>query len=158
MLRAGAPEPWQPLRDHLGSASLGTLVLLAASVAFTVAVRAARAGRVMPLPSGLMAFLFASVFFAFAFCANKASDYFDFFEQHLGPAANTQMATYFLLTGVHLLHVVGGILVSVWLMLTASKTWREAAPVVINRLEATALYWYFVDVVWLIMLVLLYVA
>jgi heme/copper-type cytochrome/quinol oxidase subunit 3 len=159
-LRAGATEAWHPFSDHLGSASRGTLVLIAASAALAAAVRAARARTVMPIPGAVMAFqwgLFASVLFAFAFCAVKVSEYFSLFDQHLRPSTNTRMAVYFLLTGVHLLHVIGGILVNVWLMLTSSRTWREAPLLVVNRMEATALYWYFVDLVWLVIFVLLYV-
>ena len=160
MLRAGAVEPWLPFRDHLWSAARATLLLIATSAFFARAVLSARAAGVTPRPSGLTAFrmaLFTSVILALAFCAVKADEYSGLFEQQLGPATNTHLATYFLLTGVHLLHVVGGILVNVWLMLTPARTWTSAAPAVINRLEAAALYWYFIDVVWLVILVLLYV-
>jgi heme/copper-type cytochrome/quinol oxidase subunit 3 len=160
MLRAGAAEPWHPLRDHLGSAGRNTMVLIAATAAFTASVRAARARRVLPVLGGTLAFqwwLAPSILFALAFCAAKASEHAALFEQGRGPATSTQMAVYFLLTGVHLLHVAGGILLNVWLLLTSPRTWRDSAPVVINRLEAASLYWYFVDLVWLIILVLLYV-
>jgi|SRR5436190_211151 heme/copper-type cytochrome/quinol oxidase subunit 3 len=160
MLRAGAAEPWQPLRDHLGAAARNTVVLMASTGAFGAAVAAARARTVMPVWGGMLAFrlwLNSSALFALAFCVVKAGEYAALFAQGLGPATNTQLSVYFLLTGVHLLHVAGGIVVCLWLALTRPATWAAAPPVVINRLEAAMLYWYFVDLVWLMLVVLLYV-
>jgi len=160
MLRAGATEPWQPLRDHLGNAAGSTMVLIAGTAAFTAAAGTARARRVVPGYGGVQMFrywLFASILFAISFCFFETGEHAGLFEHHRGPETSTQMAVYFLLTGIHLLHVAGGAFVNVWLMSTSPKTWRDAAPVVINRLEAAALYWYFVDAVWLILVVLLYV-
>ncbi len=159
MLRSGAPEPWLPLRDHLGAAARNTLVLLAGTGTFIQAARSARrslsagaAGR--PLFVGS---LFASMLFALAFCATKVSEYYSLFDQHVGPGTSTQYATYFLLTGVHLLHVAGGGMVTLWLALTGPGSWRTSPSAMVNRLEATALYWYFVDAIWLVLVVLLYV-
>ncbi|MEO6237066.1 MAG: cytochrome c oxidase subunit 3 [Vicinamibacterales bacterium] len=160
MLRAGAAEPWLPLRGHLASAGTSTFVLFAGTAGFVAAVRAARAKRELPLWGGVMAFrvmLFASSLFALSFCALKLSDYASLSEAGLGPATSTRMAVYFLLTGVHLVHVAGGLLVNLALLLTSPGTWRDAPLLVVNRLEALALYWYFVDAVWLIVFVLLYV-
>jgi heme/copper-type cytochrome/quinol oxidase subunit 3 len=160
MLRAGATEPWQPFRDHLGIAGRNTMVLFAATAVFAVAVAAARARTVLPVWGGTLAFrlyLYPSVLFALAFCALKGSEYAALFERGLGPATSTQLAVYFLLTGVHLIHVAGGMLVSVWLAFTGASTWKASPAVVVNRLEAVALYWYFVDAVWVAIVVLLYV-
>lgn len=160
-LRAGAVEAWQPLRDHLGAAGRNTVVLIAGTAAFTSAIGAARARRVLPGYGRVMMFrywLFASMLFAIAFCFLKAGEHAELFARHRGPETSTQMAVYYLLTGVHMMHVFGGCVVNAWLMLTTPRTWRDAAPLVINRLEAVALYWYFVDLVWLILVVLLYVA
>ena len=62
-----------------------------------------------------------------------------------------------MLTGVHALHVAGGVLVNVWLLCTSTARWVGAAPAVANRVVAAGLYWYFVDAVWAILFVLLYV-
>lgn len=160
MLRAGAGQPWQPIRDHLGAAGRNTVVLLAGSGAFVAAVHAARARTVLAAFGGVLAFrawLYAGSLFALAFCALKAAEYSALFGQGLGPATNTQLAVYFLLTGVHLLHVAGGLILNLRLALTRVVTWRSSPAAVVNRLEAAALYWYFVDAVWLMLVVLLYV-
>jgi heme/copper-type cytochrome/quinol oxidase subunit 3 len=49
-------------------------------------------------------------------------------------------------------HVAGGVVVNVWL---AAGT--RDVPRLVNRLSAAALYWYFVDLVWLVLVALLYV-
>jgi heme/copper-type cytochrome/quinol oxidase subunit 3 len=161
MLRAGAQEPWLPLHDHLGRAAAGTLVLFAGTAVFVAGARNARANQTLPLHAGIRSFrlmLFASVLFALSFCALKASDYHSLLGAGLGPATSTRMAVYFLLTGIHLAHVAGGLLVNVALLLTPARTWRDSPRIVVNRLDALALYWYFVDAVWVIVFVLLYVA
>jgi heme/copper-type cytochrome/quinol oxidase subunit 3 len=160
MLRAGAEQPWQAFRDHLGLAGRNTMILGAASWTFFAAVSAARAGTVFPGWGGGFAYrpwLCASALFGLAFCALKAGEYSALFARGLGPGTSTQLAVYFLLTGVHLLHVAGGILLNLWLAATFRSNRASSAPIVINRLEAAALYWYFVDAVWLILVVLLYV-
>jgi cytochrome c oxidase subunit 3 len=159
-LLAGALEPWPPLRNHLALASLNTIVLLAAGASIALAIRNARAGLTAGHDSAVpfRGWLMASGGFALTFCALKMIEYADLFRLHLRPSTSTQLAMYFLLTGVHLLHVLGGIGVLLWLALTSSKTRQSSAPAVVNRLEAAAMYWYFVDVIWLILFVLLYVA
>jgi len=146
MLRAGAPSPWVPLRDHLGPAALATVSLLFGTIAVGIASRAVPRYR---------RWLISASLFALVFCAFKADDYQRFIAAHRGPAASTQMATYFLLTGVHLIHVLGGVLANIWVMLRSGAA-PDPAPAV-NRLRALGLYWGFVDVIWLLILVLLYV-
>jgi heme/copper-type cytochrome/quinol oxidase subunit 3 len=48
-------------------------------------------------------------------------------------------------------------LVNAWLLATGNVRAPDGAPIVHNRMRATGLYWYFVDVVWVVLLVLLYV-
>ena len=60
------------------------------------------------------------------------------------------------LTGVHLLHVVGGLIAIAWVAVRTSAAPADR-PAAANRLRALALYWGFVDVVWVIIFVLLYV-
>lgn len=145
MLRAGSATPWVPLRDHLGAALFATAhLMLATGLTATAAGRRRYRGT-----------LVTAMLFALAFCVAKSMDHQALFEAGRGPASSTQMATYFLLTGVHLLHVFAGVLVNGWVILVSGRSPEPA--VLANRLRATSLYWYFVDAVWLVMLVLLYV-
>ena len=153
MLRAGAPAAWAPLRDHLATAVMATLALVASGAMLVFARKVTTAGR--PARFGF----FASILFAVSFCLVKVGEWESLIRHGLTPASSTQMATYFLLTGVHVLHVAGGALAVVWLAVTSSgvsSAGRSAA--IVNRIDAVLLYWYFVDIVWLTIVVLLYVA
>jgi cytochrome c oxidase subunit 3 len=66
------------------------------------------------------------------------------------PNGNTWASTYFLLTGLHAIHVLAGLIA--FLLLLPSSLGSAAAPWV----ENLALYWHFVDIVWIFLFPLLY--
>jgi len=154
MLRAGALDRWRPLTSHATTAVLNTVLLLGGSAALSIAVRMARARRIAAY-RGWMA---AATVLPLLFLPVKALEYADLARLHVYPSSGTQWATYYLLTGVHALHVLAGVIVSAALLATSGATWMGDAPRAINRVEAAALYWYFVDVIWLLLFVLLYVS
>ena len=66
------------------------------------------------------------------------------------PNGNTWANTYFLLTGLHALHVFGG-LVALLVLLRLRLGLRRA-----ELLENVGLYWHFVDIVWIFLFPLIY--
>ena len=73
------------------------------------------------------------------------------------PAHSTFFATYYTLTGLHALHVLGGILVMLYHLLPVSRRVYEKNPVQFtNRIEITGLFWHFVDLVWIFLFPILY--
>jgi cytochrome c oxidase subunit III len=68
-----------------------------------------------------------------------------------GPWKNIFYACYFTLTGIHGLHVVGGI-VAIGLLLAQAIRGKVFAP----HTEYVGLYWHFVDLVWIFLFPLLY--
>jgi heme/copper-type cytochrome/quinol oxidase subunit 3 len=92
-------------------------------------------------------------FIAFLFLVNKGMEYRDEFARGLLPSTSTCFATYFTLTGLHALHVICGLVANGWVM-----AWRAGDAMAAGRIRALSLYWTFVDVVWLIILVLLYLS
>lgn len=73
------------------------------------------------------------------------------------PAHSTFFATYYTLTGLHALHVLGGILVMLYHLLPISRRVYEKNPVQFtNRIEITGLFWHFVDLVWIFLFPILY--
>jgi heme/copper-type cytochrome/quinol oxidase subunit 3 len=75
----------------------------------------------------------------------------------LTPSQDLMLASWYALTGMHALHVLGGAIVNVWHAATADavaaadpERWRE-------RIRATRLYWLFVDLIWIAILVAFYV-
>jgi len=73
------------------------------------------------------------------------------------PAHSTFFATYYTLTGLHALHVFGGILVMLYHLLPISRRVYESDPErFTNRIEITGLFWHFVDLVWIFLFPILY--
>jgi cytochrome c oxidase subunit 1 len=146
LLRVSAanwPAAGSVLNLTLGSANTVLLFMVTA-----VAIRAgrSRAGN----RRGLLVVISS---LAMAFLLFKGLEYRR--EWHLGqvPATSTFMAMYFTLTGVHVLHVIGGILANLWIM-AGTRSVPEAVTAV--RLKALSRYWVLVDLVWLLIFVGMY--
>lgn len=73
-----------------------------------------------------------------------------------GPNASTFLGTYFTLTGLHGLHIVGGMVVILYFLVTGASAWKTMPEKYINRIECTGLYWHFVDLVWIFLFPVLY--
>ncbi|QOV91319.1 cytochrome c oxidase subunit 3 [Humisphaera borealis] len=68
-----------------------------------------------------------------------------------GPSRNIFFSSYFTLTGIHGLHVIGGIIPLFFLLVHALR-----GKVFPRHTEYTGLYWHFVDLVWIFLFPLLY--
>jgi len=101
-------------------------------------------------------YLWATVLLACGFLIVKGFEYGDKFSHHISPATNNFYAVYFTLTGLHGLHVIGGIVVFVYLLTSGSKLLEENPEYYTNRIECTGLYWHFVDLVWIFLFPALY--
>jgi heme/copper-type cytochrome/quinol oxidase subunit 3 len=66
------------------------------------------------------------------------------------------MAIYFTLTGLHGLHVIGGIIVNTYLWGFSGAMWKTDPARLTNRVEVAGLYWHFVDLVWIFLFPVLY--
>jgi len=66
------------------------------------------------------------------------------------PNGNMWASTYFLLTGLHAIHVLAGLVAFVLIM-----PWK-LGPAAAPWIENLALYWHFVDIVWIFLFPLLY--
>jgi len=76
--------------------------------------------------------------------------------ENYGPWHNTFLAIYFTLTGLHALHIIGGVLVIGYLWGPGSKMWYTNHDQFTNRLEVSGLFWHFVDLVWIFLFPVLY--
>jgi cytochrome c oxidase subunit 3 len=73
------------------------------------------------------------------------------------PKHNTFFATYFTITGLHGLHVLGGVLVFLYLWLPmGTRLYRRNPEHLANRVEVAGLFWHFVDLVWIFVFPLFY--
>jgi heme/copper-type cytochrome/quinol oxidase subunit 3 len=153
ILRAGAGAPWAPFTAHRTAAIVSTALLFGATASFAAAMRMAQARRI----AAFRGWMVAASALAFLFLPYRFLQYVDAWEFGYHASTSAQWRMYFLLTGVHALHVAGGVLVDVWLLCTSTARWVGEAPAVINRVAASALYWYFVNAIWVVLFVLLYV-
>ena len=66
------------------------------------------------------------------------------------------MAIYFTMTGLHAIHVIGGIIVNSYLWGPGAVMWKEDPARFTNRIEVAGLYWHFVDLVWIFLFPVMY--
>jgi len=94
---------------------------------------------------------------AFIFLVIKYFEYSAHLSTGQGPWASTFLAIYFTMTGLHALHIIGGIVVNSYLVGTWSRTCGRRNPSgFTNRIEIAGLYWHFVDLVWIFLFPVLY--
>ena len=136
--------------------TINTAVLLTSSLTMAMAVHAAHAAQ----RAKLIWLLMATIVLGIAFLGIKAFEYHHKYEHHLIPFAGlpfqyrgteadgmmTFFNLYFLMTGMHAVHMIIGIGILLALVIFA---WRggllaERSVLVHN----TGLYWHFVDLVW----------
>ncbi len=153
LLRVGAPS-WPHGYDILNVplATTNTVVLIASSVTMVMAW----ASLMMKDFSKYKRYMGLTVLAGLIFLVIKTVEYSAKFEHHLYPSNNTFLAIYFTLTGLHGLHVIGGIILNGYLWGPGSKMWQTDPKRFTNRIEVAGLYWHFVDLVWIFLFPVLY--
>jgi heme/copper-type cytochrome/quinol oxidase subunit 3 len=151
LLRVGAVEwPHGELNIPLGA--INTVILICSSVTMVMAwaslkLRNFGRGRL---------YLLMTIILAAIFLVNKYFEYADHFTRGEGPWHSTFLAIYFTLTGLHGLHIIGGIVVMLYLLVPGAGLWARNPDQYTNRIEYTGLYWHFVDLVWIFLFPVLY--
>ena len=119
LLRVGAPEwPHGELSIKLGA--INTVILISSSVTMVMAWASLKMhdwGKHRLYLS--LTFLLAAVFLV-----NKYFEYREHFDAGQGPWHSTFLAIYFTLTGLHGLHVIGGMVVMLYLLGPGAKMWK----------------------------------
>ena len=102
-------------------------------------------------------YLGITILCALAFLVVKYFEYTSKFHHGIYPSSSTFMGIYFTLTGLHVLHIIGGVAVLLfyWSPI-ADKMYDEDPELLANRIEITGLYWHFVDLVWIFLFPILY--
>jgi cytochrome c oxidase subunit III len=142
--------------------TLNTVVLITSSLTVVLAVHAAQSGH----RRALVALLLATIALGCVFLGVKAYEYRTEYLEHHVPGMGFQFdakyflhaqiffSIYFIMTGLHALHMIIGVgIMSVVAVLAWKKTFDEEyyTPV-----EVAGLYWHFVDIVWIFLFPLLY--
>ncbi len=143
-------------------ASINTAVLLTSSLTMALGVHAAQSGT----PRATVGWLAATVALGTAFLVVKAMEYRVDYIEHLVPTVNffypgpqsgqveLFFYLYFVVTGVHALHVFIGVAV---ISVIAYMAWNNTfSPEYFTPVDLTGLYWHLVDIIWLFVYPLLY--
>jgi cytochrome c oxidase subunit 3 len=72
------------------------------------------------------------------------------------PRHSSYFSTYFLITGLHGLHVLGGVIVFLYFLLFGKKLYLRNPEHMANRVEVAGLFWHFVDLVWIFVFPIFY--
>jgi len=78
------------------------------------------------------------------------------FYSNFSPSRSPYYAIYFLMTGLHGLHVIGGAIVLGYFLLTGRKMYKNNPEHLANRVEVGGLFWHFVDLVWIFLFPVFY--
>jgi heme/copper-type cytochrome/quinol oxidase subunit 3 len=153
LLRTGASE-WPVGSEILNVplATLNTMVLISSSVSMVMAWAALRLGDF----EKYRLWLGTTFALGVGFMIIKAIEYGSKFAHHLYPSTDNFFGIYFTLTGLHGLHVLGGMVVMAYFLGPGAKMWKSEPQRFTNRVEVLGLYWHFVDLVWIFLFPTLY--
>ena len=136
------------LDRNLGA--FNTLLLLTSSWLVADAVHALRAGSPGRAPRRFA----GAALCAAGFIAAKGFEYRQKLDAGLTPASSDFFMYYFVFTGIHLLHVLVGLAVLLWLRAASRRPGAGAAD--LRPFENGAIYWHMVDLLWVVLFPLLY--
>ena len=157
LIRTGAPH-WPPeggLSSEILNVPLGTFntaVLITSSITMVLAWASCKLGKL----GNFKLWMGATVGLAFVFLIVKYFEYRHKFELGHYPSHDNFYGIYFTMTGLHGVHVIGGIIVNTYLLTAGSKLWNTNPEWFTNRVENAGLYWHFVDLVWIFLFPVLY--
>ena len=142
--------------------TINTAVLITSSLTMALAVHASQTGE----RRLLLMFLMITMALGVTFLGIKGVEYYHKFTEHHvpGPAfqfekeyfrhAQLFFSLYFLMTGLHALHMIIGLGIMTWMLWWS---WRGVISVeYYSPIEISGLYWHFVDIVWIFLFPLLY--
>jgi nitric oxide reductase NorE protein len=144
VFEASARELLMPL------GAVNTLVLLLSSLLVVACVRSFARGAAVTAARCAA----GAVVCALAFAAIKVVEYGHVLSSGYTPATNQFFTLYFVLTGIHLLHVLVGTVLL--LAVRRRARGREAWSRIDRFVEGSGVYWHMVDLLWVVLFSLLY--
>lgn len=161
LLRTGAPI-WPPigqngsiihlLKDTIPHATFNTVILILSSVTMVMSWVALKQKSLYKFKL----YLGTTIVCAIIFLIVKYFEYSHKIHEGFVPAHDTYMAVYFTMTGLHVVHILGGLVVLGYLIGPGIKLWDRDPEQFTNRIEIAGLYWHFVDLVWIFLFPVLY--
>ena len=153
MLRVGNPA-WPKGTTYLNVplATLNTVILISSSITMVLAW----ASLVRRDFGKFRLFMGITILCGFGFLVVKYFEYSAKFHHGYLPSTNTFLGIYFTLTGLHMLHVIGGMAVNAWFFGPGASLWKTDPVHFTNRVENAGLFWHLVDLVWIFLFPVLY--
>jgi cytochrome c oxidase subunit III len=150
LMRMIHPE-WVEEARHLNlvAGTLNSLVLLVSNFFMMKASASVRENQ----PDGVKKFLFLTMLMGVVFLGIKAYEYTADFAEGKFPSSLGFWSFYFLMTGVHAMHIIGGL---VALGILEVKALKGTLGPMQGRVALTGIYWSFVEVVWIFLFPMLY--
>ncbi|MCY4398105.1 MAG: cytochrome c oxidase subunit 3 [Gemmatimonadetes bacterium] len=149
MHRLGHPE-WADAAIHtdVRIGAFNTFVLLSSSLTAVLAHQAAERG------DGKKAarYLYWTIFGAVTFLGVKTFEWYTEITHGYTITSNTFWSFYYSAAGLHALHVIAGAVIMAIVARDAARN-RQ-----LHRVELIGIYWHFVDIVWIFLFPLLYIA
>ena len=150
VVRQGLSNDWVPTGlPHL--LYLNTLVLVASSFTLELSRRSLAAGRIDRFARGLV----VTLALGSAFLAGQLIAWRQLASRGVYLATNPSSSFFYLLTGAHGVHLLGGIIALLYLVFWARKF--TLAPRKRTAVDVTAMYWHFMDGLWIYILIVMWV-
>ena len=135
--------PPPPTELNIGYALVFTIILVASSFTCQFGVWAAERGDVF----ALRRWYIVSFVMGLIFVLGQANEYRVLVTEHATTiSSSTYGSVFFLTTGFHALHVIGGLVAFVFLLIRS--TMGRFTPAQATSAIVVSYYWHFVDVVW----------
>ena len=141
-----------PLQASIPMATFNTIVLIASSVTVVLAW----ASLLLNKFGRFRVYWAVTIALAFVFLFVKYFEYSGKFAHGYYPKTSSLLALYFLMTFLHVIHIIGGIIVNLYFLGPGSKMWKSDPERFTQRIEVAGLYWHFVDLVWIFLFPTLY--
>ncbi|MEQ3553206.1 heme-copper oxidase subunit III [Pseudonocardia nematodicida] len=150
--RAQNDGPWPPPETHLDVpyALTITIVLVASSFTCQFGVFAAERGDVFGLRRWYVITLLMGTFFV----VGQAYEYVVLVSDGTTMASSAYGSVFFMATGFHGLHVIGGLIAFIYLLIRT--TLSKFTPAQATAAIVVSYYWHFVDVVWIGLFAVIY--
>ncbi|HUN66239.1 MAG TPA: heme-copper oxidase subunit III [Bacteroidota bacterium] len=151
LLRVGAVV-WPHGELDVPLATVNTAVLISSSITMVMAWASLK----MNDFKKYRRYMGLTILLGICFLIIKGFEYAHHFASGELPNKSTFLAIYFTLTGLHGLHVIGGMIVNSYFWGPGSRMWKTEPERFTNRIEVAGLYWHFVDLVWIFLFPVLY--
>ena len=146
----------------VGLGTFNTAVLIGSSLTMALAVHAAQSDR----RNGIIGWLLATIGLGCIFLGVKFVEYSHKYHENLIPGSSFTVDSplagqlkiffsfYFVMTGMHAVHMIVGVGIMLWLIVKANR--GRFSATYYTPVELAGLYWHFVDIVWIFLFPLLY--